>query len=105
MLRLRAFGNYHRIILRLLISVSSTSNTTLIKAGTPVSKTQEAPRQPNINDPNYYDQVFKYGTQQVRVRSYSGAGTATLQHYSDGRWVLTNVQFNFVGVNASVEVR
>ncbi len=74
-------------------------------AGTPISKSQEAPRKPDMNSPNYWDEVYKYGTQQTRVGNYSGQGVGILKHYSDGRWMLTGVQFNLVEVNANVEIQ
>lgn len=42
---------------------------------------------------------------QPKVASFSGKGEGILKHYSDGRWVLTAVHFNFVGVSADIEVR
>lgn len=73
--------------------------------GTPISNTQEAPKEPEINSPNFYDQLYKYGTQQTKVSSYTKSGVGILKHYSDGRWVLTGIQFNFVAVTSDVEVQ
>lgn len=73
--------------------------------GTPISKDQKAPEKPDINSPNYWEQVSNYGTEQIGTKTYSGQGTGTFKRYNDGRWVLTGVQFNFVSVNSTVEVK
>jgi hypothetical protein len=73
--------------------------------GTPVSKNQATPPKPDINSPSYWSDAAKYTTQQVRVMSYSGEGVGILKHYNDGRWVLTGVQFNFVGVNGNIQIQ
>lgn len=72
--------------------------------GTPVSKNQLPPREPDINSPSFYEDMAKYSTQKVKVTSYSGAGVGVLKHYNDGRWVLTGVQFSVFGVNGNVEI-
>lgn len=74
-------------------------------AGTPLSNDKQAPKKPNINDPNFYDQMYKFGTQQVQTRSYSGQGFAVLEHYSDERWVLKEVHWEFNGWSGNVDVR
>src|SRR5712692_3639763 len=74
------------------------------QTGKPIPKTQTAPGQPNPKDPNFYGEVSKFGTQQVRISTYSGRGVAIIKHYTDGRWVLTNVQWNFITINSDVEV-
>ncbi|MGH9800371.1 MAG: YARHG domain-containing protein, partial [Blastocatellia bacterium] len=73
--------------------------------GTPVSKNQATPPKPDINSPSYWEDAAKYTMQQVRVRSYSGEGLGVLKHYNDGRWVLTEVHFNFVGVNGNIQIQ
>jgi hypothetical protein len=74
------------------------------QAGTPISKNKKPPKKPDVNSPNFYDEMFKYGTQQIKTSTYSGSGVAILKHYNDGRWVLTGVNFNFNTINANVEV-
>ncbi len=73
--------------------------------GVPVSKNQAPPRQPDRNSPDFWSDLHKYSTQQVSVRRYSGEGVGILKHYNDGRWVLTNVQFNFVGVDGNIQIQ
>jgi hypothetical protein len=36
--------------------------------------------------------------------NYSGQGVASMTHYTDGRWVLTRIDFNFVQITSSVPV-
>lgn len=74
-------------------------------SGNPVPKDRSTPRKPDLNSPNFYDELYKYNTQQVHVETYSGQGVATLKHYNDGRWVLTGVHWGFHGTNATVEVQ
>lgn len=74
-------------------------------AGTPVSSDKQAPKKPQINDPNFYDQMYKYGTQQVQTKTYSGQGFAVLKHYSDGRWVLKEVHWGFNGWSGNVDIK
>jgi hypothetical protein len=74
-------------------------------AGTPVSSDRRAPEKPEINDPNFYDKMYKYGTQQVQTRNYSGQGFAILKHYSDGRWVLKEVHWEFNGWSGNVDIK
>jgi hypothetical protein len=74
------------------------------QAGTPISKNKKPPKKPDVNSRNFYDEMFKYGTQQTKTSTYSGSGVATIKHYNDGRWVLTGVNFNFNTINANVEV-
>lgn len=74
-------------------------------AGTPVSSDRRAPEKPEINDPNFYDKMYKYGTQQVQTRNYSGQGFAVLKHYSDGRWVLKEVHWEFNGWSGNVDIK
>jgi hypothetical protein len=74
-------------------------------AGSPVSSEKKAPEKPEVNDPNFYDKMYKYGTQQVQTRNYSGQGFAVLKHYSDGRWVLKEVHWEFNGWVGNVDMR
>ena len=73
-------------------------------AGTPLSKDRQAPKRPDVNDPNFYDEVYKHGTQQVQTRTYSGRGTAILKRYNDGRWVLKEVRWEFNGWGGTVDI-
>jgi len=75
------------------------------QAGTPVPKDKQAPKKPEINSPNFYDEMFKYGTQQIQVKSYSGPGFAVIKHYSDGRWVLKEVHWQFHSWVGAVDIR
>lgn len=72
--------------------------------GVPISKNQTTPAKPELNSPNYWQEVLKYGTEQTGTKNYSGQGTATFKRYNDGRWALTVIQFNFVSVTANIEV-
>jgi len=73
--------------------------------GSPVSKDKTTPPEPSINDPRFYEKMTQHGLGAVQVKRFSGRGTAILKHYNDGRWVLTGVQFDWVGVNANIELR
>lgn len=74
-------------------------------AGTPLKKTKQQPKKPDIHSRSFYEDMYKYGTQQVYTKQYSGRGTAVLKHYNDGRWVLTGVHFNFFSINSTVTIR
>jgi hypothetical protein len=74
-------------------------------AGSPVSKDKKTPPKPNVNDPRFYEKMLKHGLEATQVKRFSGKGVGILKHYSDGRWVLTEVHFDFVGVNANIEIR
>jgi hypothetical protein len=74
-------------------------------AGTPLSSNRQAPEKPQINDPNFYDKMYRYGTQQVSTKTYSGSGFAVLKHYNDGRWVLKEVRWQFNGWVGDVDIR
>jgi hypothetical protein len=74
-------------------------------AGTPLSSNRQAPEKPQINDPNFYDKMYRYGTQQVYTKNYSGPGFAMLKHYNDGRWVLKEVHWQFNGWVGDVDIR
>lgn len=73
--------------------------------GNPISKNQASPTKPDVNSSDFYDQVYKYGTQQTDVKNYSGQGVGVLRHYNDGRWMLTEVSFSVVSLNANEEVK
>jgi hypothetical protein len=73
-------------------------------AGTPLSSNRQAPEKPQINDPNFYDKMYRYGTQQVYTKTYSGQGFAVLKHYNDGRWVLKEVRWEFNGWVGDVDI-
>ncbi|HVQ36757.1 MAG TPA: hypothetical protein VMS31_04465 [Pyrinomonadaceae bacterium] len=75
------------------------------QAGTPVSSDKQAPKKPEINSPNFYDEMYKFGTQQVQARNYSGPGYAVLKHYSDGRWVLKEVHWQFNSWVGTVDIK
>lgn len=74
-------------------------------AGTPLSSNRQAPEKPQINDPNFYDKMYRYGTQQVYTKNYSGPGFAVLKHYNNGRWVLKEVHWQFNGWVGDVDIR
>ena len=74
-------------------------------AGTPVSKDKKGPPEPAINDPNYYQKMAEYGTGQMQVKKFSGKGVGILKHYNDGRWVLTEVHFDFEVLKADLEIQ
>jgi len=74
-------------------------------AGTPLSSNRQVPEKPQINDPNFYDKMYRYGTQQVYTKNYSGPGFAVLKHYNDGRWVLKEVHWQFNGWVGDVDIR
>jgi len=71
----------------------------------PISKDQKTPPEPDVRDPKFYEKMYQNRSGQVHIESYSGQGGAILKHYTDGRWVLTGVQFGFHGVNANIEIR
>lgn len=72
--------------------------------GTPVEKNKKAPAEPNINDPKFYEKMYQNRVGQMQVKKFSGQGAGILKHYNDGRWVLTEVQFDFVGVSRKIEL-
>lgn len=74
-------------------------------AGTPLSKDKSTPKKPDVNSPNFYDEMYKYGTQQVQTRNYSGQGFAVLKHYNDGRWVLKEVHWEFNAWVGNVDIQ
>lgn len=74
-------------------------------AGTPLSSNRQAPEKPQINDPSFYDKMYRYGTQQVYTKNYSGPGFAVLKHYNDGRWVLKEVHWEFNGWVGDVDIK
>jgi predicted nucleic acid-binding Zn ribbon protein len=74
-------------------------------AGTPLPSDRRAPEKPQIDDPDFYDKMYKYGTQQVQTKTYSGPGFALLKHYNDGRWVLKEVRWQFSGWSGNVDIK
>ncbi len=74
-------------------------------AGTPLSKDKSTPKKPDVNSPNFYDEMYKYGTQQVQTKNYSGQGFAVLKHYNDGRWVLKEVHWEFNAWVGNAEIQ
>lgn len=68
--------------------------------GQPISAEKKVKPVPNDRLPTP-DELFG----QPKVASFSGKGEATLKHYTDGRWVLTAVHFDLVGVSADIELR
>ena len=66
----------------------------------PISAEKKVKPIPNDRLPSP-DELFG----QPKVASFTGKGEAILKHYSDGRWVLTAVHFNLVGVSADIEIR
>lgn len=74
-------------------------------AGTPLSKDKSTPKKPDVNSPNFYDEMYKYGTQQVQTKNYSGQGFAVLKHYNDGRWVLKEVHWEFNAWVGNVDIQ
>ena len=73
--------------------------------GTPVSRDKQSPKKPEVNSPNFYEEMYRYGTQQINTKSYSGPGYAVLKHYSDSRWVLKEVHWQLNGWAGTVEIR
>lgn len=73
--------------------------------GSPVSKTKTTPPNPDINSPNYWEELNRSVTQRVRETRYSGDGVAILKHYNDGRWVLTEIHFGMTGVNGNITIQ
>jgi hypothetical protein len=70
----------------------------------PRPKEEVTPRPPDVRSPNYYQEMGSFPARERRVVQYSGKGTGVLKHYSDGRWVLTKIQFNFVEVNPDIQI-
>lgn len=68
--------------------------------GQPISAEKKVKPVPNDRLPTP-DELFG----QPKVAGFSGKGEATLKHYTDGRWVLTAVHFDLVGVSADMEIR
>lgn len=71
----------------------------------PISRDQKTPPEPDIRDPNWGQKMYQNRAGQVHTETYTGQGTAILKHYTDGRWVLTGVQFGFHGVDSNIEVK
>jgi hypothetical protein len=73
--------------------------------GIPVAKDKAPPPPPDRNSPNFWADLARATTQQVRVTRYAGSGVAMLKHYNDGRWVLTSVQFGMHSLTGNIEIR
>ncbi|MGI8639824.1 MAG: hypothetical protein ACR2MG_07700 [Pyrinomonadaceae bacterium] len=75
------------------------------QAGTPIAKDKKSPLVPSVGSPNFSDEMYKAVTQMVHVASYSGKGVGTLKHYNDGRWVLTEINFDFMRLSPNLEIQ
>jgi len=75
------------------------------QSSTPVAKDKKSPPKPSVGSSNFSDELYKAVTQMVHVERYSGKGVGKLKHYNDGRWVLTEINFNFINVNANLEIQ
>jgi len=75
------------------------------QAGTPVAKDKKSPSKPSVSSPNFSDELYKAVTQMVHVASYSGKGVGTLKYYNDGRWVLTEINFDLMRVCPNLEIQ
>lgn len=73
--------------------------------GSPVSKEKQTPPEPSINDPKFNEKRMRLATEGTSVKRFSGRGVGVLKHYNDGRWVLTSVGFDWVGVTGNAEIR
>jgi YARHG domain len=73
--------------------------------GSPVSKDKKTPPSPDINDPKFSEKRLRLATEGTRVVRFSGRGVGILKHFNDGRWVLTAVHFDFVGLTGNIEIR
>jgi len=56
-----------------------------------VQGVQELPQE-NAAKVDFMVQRLEWNEQYIGKKSYQGPGTAVFTHYSDGRWVLTNVR-------------
>lgn len=72
--------------------------------GMPVDKNQKAPPEPDVRDPKFYEKMYQNRVGQTQVKRFSGRGAGALVHYNDGRWVLTEVHFDLVGVTRKIEL-
>jgi len=75
------------------------------QSGTPIAKDKKSPTAPGVRSPNFSDEMYKAVTQMVHVESYSGKGVGTLKYYNDGRWVLTEINFNLIRVSPNLEIQ
>ncbi len=71
--------------------------------GSPVSKDKKVKPIPKdrLPTPDEYAEQLN----RPREKSYSGSGVAILKHYNDGRWVLTEVHFNFDGIKTNIQIQ
>ncbi len=72
---------------------------------TPIAKDKKSPPPPSAGSPNFSSEMYKAVTQMVRVERYSGKGVGTLTHYNDGRWVLTEINFNLIRLTSNLEIQ
>lgn len=70
----------------------------------PMQRDEVTPPEPSVNSPTFYQDMANIPARQRHVAQYSGQGVGLLKHYNDGRWVLTEVQFNFVQVNCNIQI-
>jgi hypothetical protein len=73
--------------------------------GNPVSKDKKTPPNPDIGDPNYTRKRLQHANNATLVRRFSGKGVGILKRYNDGRWMLTEVHFDWVGVSRNIEIQ
>jgi hypothetical protein len=72
--------------------------------GTPLESTAQTPRQPDTNSPSFWQEMASWPSRQVYTAEYSGSGRATIKRYNDGKWMLTNVAFNFKELTANLPI-
>jgi hypothetical protein len=72
--------------------------------GIPLPKNYQAPREPSINSPSFYQEMYRASTQGAQNAHFSGRGTAFLTRYNNGRWVLSRIAFNFIDISANAEI-
>lgn len=71
----------------------------------PVSKDQPLPQKPDTRSPNYWSEMSQYTINPVKLYSFTGRGSATLNKYNDGRWVLKIVRFGGSGIAANIIIQ
>jgi hypothetical protein len=71
--------------------------------GSPVSKDKKVKPIPKDRLPT--PEEYAEQLNRPREKSYSGSGVAILKHYNDGRWVLTEVHFNFDGIKTNIQIQ
>jgi hypothetical protein len=73
-------------------------------SNTPMQKDEVTPPEPDAHSPTFYQDMANLPARQRQVVQYSGPGVGVLKHYNDGRWVLTEVHFNFVYVRCNIQI-